>query len=200
MGTNSQVRRAIVGGMHRLPDFALTADGPASAGLRAHGITDYRSAAAWIEGLPYGRGRGRDELDVLTELRGTCSTKHALLARAAREHSVAVELVLGIYLMDGDNTPGVGEALARHGLARVPEAHCVLRWQGEYVDITRAGSRGVPEFMYTEVLKPEDIAVHKIAVHRAYLLKWISTQLPGWTLERVWAAREACIAALAVTA
>jgi hypothetical protein len=181
----------------RLPDLPLRSLGPAAAACLAHGLRDYRAAAACVSRLPYGRGRGRDDLAILAEGRGTCSTKHALLARLAHEHGVAVELVLGIYLMDGSNTPGVGETLAAHGLTAIPEAHCVLRWRGEFIDLTRPGIRDPPSFLHAQVISPADIVARKLEIHRDFLATWLPDHLPAWTLERLWQAREACIAALA---
>lgn len=180
----------------RLPDFPLRSPGPATAVCLDHGLRDYRSAAARVARLPYGRGRDRDDLAILAEGRGTCSTKHALLARLAHEHAVAVELVLGIYRMDGSNTPGVGEVLAAYGLAAIPEAHCVLRWRGEVIDLTRPEIREPPPFLHTQVITPADIVARKPQIHRDFLATWLPDHLPGWTLERLWQAREACIAAL----
>jgi len=56
---------------------------------------------------------------VHTEGRGTCTTKHALLAELATEQRLPVALVLGIYLMNERNTPSVGSVLARHGLTEI---------------------------------------------------------------------------------
>jgi hypothetical protein len=182
----------------RLPEFPLRPVGPAASAFLERGVESYRDAAELVWRLPYGRGSGRDELRVLDERRGTCSTKHALLARLAREHSVAVELVLAIYMMDERNTPGVGSVLTSHGLTTLPEAHCLLRWEGVEVDLTRAGAPALTgPWLSTSVIAPEDIAEHKIAVHRRFMAQWMVANLPGWRLESLWRAREACIAALA---
>jgi hypothetical protein len=180
----------------RLPDFPLISAGPATQGCRERGMGSYREVALWALQLPYGRGADREDLAILREGRGTCSTKHALLARLAREHGVDVELVLGIYLMDGRNTPGVGRVLATHGLPAIPEAHCVLRWNRQYIDLTRAGARE-PSFIHEECIRPEDIVTRKVATHRRFMAQWMTTNLPGWTLDSAWRVREACIAALA---
>ncbi len=183
--------------MHRLPDFPLLPRGPASRAGLARGLGDFRAAAAFVAHLPYGRGRGRDDLAILDEGRGTCSTKHALLARLAREHDVAVALILGIYLMDGANTPGVGAVLAAHGLTAIPEAHCVLRWQHHTIDLTRPNITALPTFLREEAIAPEDIVTRKPRLHREFLAGWLPTNLPDWTLADLWRVREACIAALA---
>lgn len=74
---------------------------------------------------------------VLTEGRGTCSTKHAL-QRSLQPNSTYRSLsCLGIYLMSEPNTPGVGSVITRHGLAEIPEAHCYLMHDGVRIDVTR---------------------------------------------------------------
>lgn len=184
--------------LSRLPEFPLRPLGPAAEAFLERGVDSYRSAAELVWRLPYGRGARRDDLLVLGERRGTCSTKHALLARLAREHGVDVQLVLVIYLMDERNTPGVGPVLASHGLTVLPEAHCVLRWEGADVDVTRRGGLELTgPWLLEMVITPEDIAELKVVVHRRFLAQWMVANLPGWTLESLWRAREACIAGLA---
>ncbi len=78
-----------------------------------------------------------DPLIVLTEQRGTCSTKHALLRRLAIEQNLDVALVLGIYEMAEQNTPGVGDILRKYELVLLPEAHCYLRMARRRIDVTR---------------------------------------------------------------
>lgn len=184
--------------LSRLPEFPLRPLGPASEAFLERGAPTYRAAAELVWRLPYGRGARRDDLAVLADRRGTCSTKHALLARLAREHSVGVALVLAIYMMDEQNTPGVGSVLMSHGLTTLPEAHCMLRWEGAYVDLTRSR---MPEltgpWLSETVIEPEDIVEHKVGVHRRFLAQWMVANLPGWRLESLWRAREACIAGLA---
>lgn len=97
--------------IERLPSVALHAERPLGLRFAALGLSDYRESARHVRNLPYGRNSDRSEWRlVLQEGRGTCSTKHALLAELARENSLPVALVLGVYEMDGANTPGVGAA------------------------------------------------------------------------------------------
>lgn len=184
--------------LSRLPEFALRPLGPAAQAFLGRGVETYRAAAELVWRLAYGRGAGRDDLQVLAERRGTCSTKHALLARLAREHDVDVRLMLVVYLMDGDNTPGVGSVLASHGLTVLPEAHCVLRWDGVDVDMTRrSGLEIAGPWLLEMEITPEDIVELKGVVHRRFLAQWMVANLPGWTLGSLWRAREACVVGLA---
>jgi hypothetical protein len=100
-----------------LPDFPLDPQLPLGGRFAALGLRRFHAAAEYVWRLPYGRTTDRaDYTAVLTERRGTCSTKHALLAATAREHAQPLQLVLGIYEMDERNTPGVGSILKQHGL------------------------------------------------------------------------------------
>ena len=129
-----------------LPSFALDAERPLGRRFAAMGISDYVEAARHVRSLPYGRNADRSDWRlVLEEGRGTCSTKHALLAELARENGLPVSLMLGVYEMDGANTPGVGAVLEHHGLPFVPEAHCYLAHDGRRVDLTREGAGDGPE-------------------------------------------------------
>src|SRR5262245_37335349 len=99
-----------------LPEHPLAVAGPESEAFLRAGCKTYRSAARTLHALPYGRNSDREDFRlVLIEQRGTCSTKHALLAALALEQQLDVALTIGIYDMSERNTPGVGRVLAAHG-------------------------------------------------------------------------------------
>ena len=180
----------------RLPDFALDASRPLGAKFAALGIRDYRAAARHVRSLPYGRNSDRSDWRlVLNEGRGTCSTKHALLAELAHENGRRVALVLGVYEMDGTNTPGVGAVLKHDGLSRVPEAHCYLAYKGARVDVTRQGGGGqIRRFLYEEEIEPRQIGDYKVEAHKRFVCLWAAER--GLDPGHVWRVREECIAAL----
>jgi hypothetical protein len=185
-----------------LPASILKPGGPVAAAFIALDIEDYRSAARYLRGLTYGRNSNRtDPLSVLREQRGTCSTKHALLARLAAEQQLPIRLMLGIYEMSERNTPGVGRVLEKYGLAFVLEAHCYLMYRNDRIDITRAadGAEPIAKFLHEEVISPEQIADYKVGVHQRFLRNWIETVPSAHTmsLDAAWKIREECIAALA---
>jgi len=187
-----------------LPSVSLQPAGPLAATLMARGITDFRDAGRYLQELPYGRTADRvDFRAVLSEGRGTCSTKHALLAALAQELELGVSLTLGIYEMHERNTPGVGSTLARYGLASIPEAHCYLTYEGSRIDITRSGTHPtepITRFLHEEAIVPEQIGDYKVMVHQRCIRDWVSKHaeaVGGRSFEEVWHIREACIAALA---
>ena len=182
----------------KLPGVTLHAERPLGRRFAALGLGDYREAARHVRNLPYGRNSDRSEWQlVLEEGRGTCSTKHALLAELACENSLPVALVLGIYEMDGANTPGVGAVLREHGLRCVPEAHCYLAHEGSRVDLTRerGGVEQIEGFLHEEEIEPHQIGEYKVQAHREFVRRWAGRR--GLDPARVWRAREECIAALA---
>jgi hypothetical protein len=184
-----------------LADRPFSATGPLTARFQAAGVRDFAGAARHLLTLPYGRITDREKFWlVLEEGRGTCTTKHALLAELAREQAIDVQLTLGIYEMHERNTPGVGRVLSAHGLTYIPEAHCYLLHQGRRIDITGVppGADPIERFLYEEPITVEQIGPYKIELHQRFLRNWITRTVKarGRSLEEIWRIREACIAAL----
>jgi len=168
---------------------------PISSQFSARGARTFGDAAALTASLPYGRNSDRtDPHLVLIENRGTCSTKHALLALLAEELELDVQLTLGIYEMDGGNTPGVENVLVAAGLSAVPEAHCYLRASDERIDVTRNVSSDKSPFaalLYEEAIIPAQIGDYKAKMHRDFVRSWAEKR--GLDAELVWNVREQCI-------
>jgi hypothetical protein len=186
-----------------LSRFPLKRAGEISTAFIGLGIRDWRSAAEMVNRLPYGRNASpSDKIAVLRERRGTCSTKHALLRRLAIEQDLEIELVMGIYLMSGRNTPGVGDVLVRYGLKALPEAHCYLRSGKRRIDVTRVMEphpvESIAQFLHEEAISPDQIGEYKVNVHRRFLQPWMASLDPKipYTLDEIWDIREECIAAL----
>lgn len=181
-----------------LPEASLGAAGPDSESLLRVGCDSYRSAARYLHALPYGRNTDRANFRlVVSEQRGTCSTKHALLAAVALEQNLPVSLTIGIYDMNEANTPGVGRVLSARGLDSIPEAHCYLGYAGFRVDITRSGispQAPIADFHEEWAIEPSQIGVHKLALHQQYLRDWLREHRNlSFSFEEVWRIREACI-------
>jgi hypothetical protein len=186
-----------------LPDVPLSRRDRITAAFRERGAVSVQQAGRLLQSLPYGRNTdGGRPLAVLEESRGTCSTKHALLARLAEEQELPIYLTLGIYEMSEANTPGVGAVLERFDLAFVIEAHCYLVFDGARIDVTRvldSASQPIERFLHEERITPDQIGSHKQQLHRRMLGEWIDSNpdvARGHDVDRLWNIREACIAAL----
>lgn len=182
-----------------LPDFPLQHHSFTAQQFLALGIHTYRDAAYYVHSLPYRRNSNRGDFTlVLNERHGTCSTKHALLVQIAHDHDQPVDLLLGMYEMNEDNTPGVGAVLQRYGIDALPEAHCCLLYKKEHIDITRqheSPARTI-HFLVQEVIQPSQIGEYKVSRHHSFLLQWCAAT--GLNFESVWNIREECIATLSL--
>ena len=194
--SETNVDRERSSGVELLPNFILNRKARLGAAFVSLGKRDYHAAARHVRRLPYGRNSDRADYGaVVEEGRGTCSTKHALLAALARDHGLPVELRLGIYEMNGRNTPGVGPVLARYGPGGVPEAHCYLAYHGARVDLTRVvPTAPIENFLYEETIEPAGIGSYKVGLHRRFVREWASER--GLDFDLVWGIREECIGAL----
>jgi len=165
------------------------------------GLKTWGDLVAFVEALPYGRNSNRSDFTlVLTEKKGSCSSKHALLKSIATENGFdEVEHILGIYKMNESNTPGVGEIKLTSQISYIPEAHTYLRIAGEYFDYTNQETsygRILTDVMKEIVIQPEDVVVKKVEIHRDFIEYWIQEMELDISLEEVWKQREACIANL----
>jgi hypothetical protein len=174
--------------------------GPATRLACSRGLTTFGCLVEHVCKLPYGRNSDRtDWMLVLPEQQGTCSTKHAFLAAVGRENRLDVRLVLLVYVMDQDNTPGISSVLLSNGLSSLPEAHCLLRTPYGLIDAThpphpRIGPPGYP--LHAEEIEPDGIGAHKVAIHKKLLSSCLAAHQVSMTLTEAWSVREACIAAL----
>ena len=191
--------------LEALPAVRLGTGGPTTAAFIERGVSSFRDAARFVAALPYGRNSNHsDHLMVLSESKGTCSTKHALLARLAREQNLPISLCVGIYEMDGLNTPGVADVLKTHGLTSIPEAHCYLKRGSQRIDVTVAGTNAAREpierFFVEVEISPEQVRRYKVQLHQEFVHSWMkATSLPrAFTFEQLWAIREARIHALEI--
>ena len=186
-----------------LPETMLPVTGVTGALFLERGVSNFRAAGRYLHQFPYGRNTDRaDFRSVLVEGRGTCSTKHALLAELAREQQIPVRLTLGIYEMHEHNTPGVGNVLDKYGLPFVLEAHCYLTYESVRIDVTRSGiepTELILEFFHEETITPEQIGDYKVQLHQRFLREWLTSAdfLRKRSFNEIWKIREECIAALA---
>jgi hypothetical protein len=180
--------------------FTIRPAGTLCEAIIASGFSNFEQLAIHVRSLQYGRIRSPGHpLGVLEERRGTCSSKHRLLAAVAHESGhLEVELTVGIYEMSEQNTPGVGATLASASLRSVPEAHCYLTVDGQRFDFTGLPSGPASPFdslMSEHTVRPCDLVESKPRLHRAAIATW--AMAAGIAEEIVWTTREACIAALA---
>jgi hypothetical protein len=181
-------------------DFFLSGPGPLSAQLNELGFDTFAAVAEHVRGLPYGRIPACDDAMAVIRLqRGTCSSKHRLLAAVAHECGhTDVALTVGLYEMSERNTPGVGAVLAAAGLQAIPEAHCYLTYQEKRYDFTGlpAGHSSPFDSLIEErAMTPDTLPGDKARYHQEAIRRW--AQARGLDPAPLWHLREQCIALLA---
>ena len=185
-----------------LPDFQLKESFHYSDLFRSKGITTFHEACAHIAALPYGRNSKRDDFSlVLTEGRGSCSSKHALLAALAEENGREdIELIAGIFLMSEATHRKLSGFFDDKPYNVIPECHCYLRYKRERFDFTDTSntmSRIAPKIVREQRIEPHQVVDWKPKIHQEYLKSWLlrNPQIDR-DLETMWIEREECIARL----
>ncbi|WP_343636848.1 hypothetical protein [Fluviicola sp.] len=180
-------------------DFQLTSGEPYSARFREAGIDSFVQACEFVAQLPYGRNANREDFGlVLSEGKGTCSSKHALLASLALENGhPEVELIAGIFLMNEETHAKLNVFFTGKSYSNIPECHCYLRFQGErfdYTDTSNGLERIAPKIVREQRIDPNQVTDWKIMIHKHYLQGWL-TRNPSFqlTLEELWKDREEAI-------
>jgi hypothetical protein len=180
-------------------DFSIQNCGKLSDYVLNLGFKRFVPLAEYVRALGYGRtSNSQDILAVVREQKGTCGSKHLLLASLAHECGhTDIQLMVGIYQMCEDNTPGVGEVLERAGLKSIPEAHCYLRYKDSRYDFTglkNGISSPFDSLSLEQVVTPSDLAEVKNTLHRQEIGKF--ARRLKLDPDAVWRIREACIKVL----
>lgn len=184
-------------------DFELTSSEPYSLRFREAGIHSFKAACDFIARLPYGRNANREDFSlVFSEGKGTCSSKHALLASLALENAhPEVELIAGIFLMNGETHPQLAAFFQDKPYPNIPECHCYLRVKGErfdFTDTSNALERIAPKLVREQRIDPHQVSDWKIVIHKDYLQRWLNRNPAfGMSLEEIWKDREEAIGWLA---
>ena len=179
-------------------NFSLNS-GEFSVLFRAYGITTFEKACQFVKNIPFGRiSEINDFKLVLTENRGTCSSKHALLAILAEENGqTEIELIAGIFLMNEITHPVLNDFFKDKSYKSIPEMHCYLRYANNRFDFTSALDSMV--FIETKIVReqriePQQVGDWKKVLHQDYLQKWLNRNAElQISLEDLWQDREECI-------
>ncbi len=166
------------------------------------GIESWNQLTEYVKNLPYGRNENRTDFGiVLSEKKGTCSSKHALLKNIADLNNVPnIDLVIGIYRMNELNTPKIGTELTNNSIEFIPEAHCYLKINGKRTDFTTKKSefkKIEKDIIQEKEIEPKQVAKFKVEYHKEFIKNWLKETNSEFEFEQMWRIREKCIANLA---
>jgi len=141
------------------PDKSISDVGIISAKFLSLGIHTFIEACRYVHFLPYGYNTDRDDLMILfKENKGTCTTKHAVIATLAAEQNLPIDKSIGIYAMTEDVVTGTKKILIKYDLPYVPMIHCFLVYGKYRVDLSEGNNNGknrsLEEFLYTQKVEP----------------------------------------------
>jgi len=183
-------------------NFKINSDKEISQLFLKNNCSDFHSASEFIRNLPYRRNLNKDNLaTVFTDNCGTCSTKHAVLQKLAEEnYQTDFKLILGIFKMNGNNTPQIKSVLETYNIDYIPEAHNYLKFKNEVLDFTKKNSSEndfINNLLEETEIQSHQINQFKIEFHKNYLEKWLdeNPKIP-YTLDELWKIRELCIQAM----
>jgi hypothetical protein len=141
------------------PDAAISGSGDISRAFLDLGIDRFHLACKHVHQLAYGYNSDRDDMMTLfTEKKGSCTTKHAVIATLAAELALPVHKHIGIYAMTEAIVTGTAPILAEYNLPCIPMVHCFLT-DGQYrVDLTEGNQNGknqaIEVFLHAEQVIP----------------------------------------------
>ena len=180
-----------------LPGADIRGSGVISNEFLRRGITRFKDACRYVHQLPYGYNSERDDLLILfKEGRGSCTTKHAVVATLAEELGLPIVKNIGIYGMTEDLVTGTNDILDQYNLPYVPMVHCFLVFRDYRVDLTEGNDNGknrpIEQFLYTEKVIPnisgkDEYLLYRNALRDRILLR---EELRVVDIKRILQARE----------
>ncbi|PRD46082.1 hypothetical protein [Sphingobacterium haloxyli] len=153
--------------MDTIKEFNINPVGVISKEFLNHGVHTFHEACLFVINLPYKRNTDKENPKaIFIDKCGTCSTKHALLKQLRMEHDMDdIKLVIGVFEMNGINTPQILDTLTKYELEFIPEAHTYLKYQNECFDFTKAGSSPtdfMDYLMFEKEILPKQINKYKV--------------------------------------
>ena len=179
-------------------DYKLISKDELTELAKSYELNSWNELTNFVKELPYGRNKNRNDLKlVLTEKKGSCSSKHALLKAIADLNNVPnIKLILGIYKMTQINTPKIGNVLTETYLEFIPEAHCYLKVGEQRLDLTDKSSdiKKIETDIIQEIeIEPKQIAKFKVDYHKTFIKNWIIENNIVLNFNQIWSIRETCI-------
>ena len=180
-----------------LPDKPITEAGPVTKKFLELGIESFHTACRYVHELPYGYNSNREDVMILfQENKGSCTTKHGVIATLAEEIDLPIGKTVGIYALTEDIVTGADQILSKYALPYLPMIHCFLESGDRRVDLTEGNNNGknkpLDEFLYTEKVDPMISGKDEYMIYRRVLKDDILQRgaMKGIDLRRILYARE----------
>ncbi|MHA1509940.1 MAG: hypothetical protein ACTSO6_14700 [Promethearchaeota archaeon] len=137
----------------KLPDAEINLVGEFSIKFLDLGIKTFRGACDYVHKIEYGYNTDyEDKMIFFKEKKGSCTTKHAVIAGLAQELEIPLYKHICVYKFTEEITTGVNEILEKYEIPYIPLVHCFLVYKNYRFDLTEGNHNGKK--------KPIDDCIH----------------------------------------
>ncbi len=127
----------------KLPDVEIIPVGEFSEKFLEMGISTFIDACNYIHDIDYGSNTNyEDRMILFKENKGTCTSKHAVIASLAQELKIPLFKHICVYKFTEEITTGVVKILKQYEIPYVPMVHCFLVYENYRFDLTEGNRNG----------------------------------------------------------
>ncbi len=142
-----------------LPDAEIKPLGIISKKFLELGIKSFKEACLYIHNAEYGYNADyEDKMVFFKEGKGTCTSKHATIAKLAEELNIPLYKRVGVYKFGEDVTIGANEILQKYNVPYAPMVHCFLEYKDFRFDLTEGNKNGkkkpINDLIHSEKVSP----------------------------------------------
>ncbi len=143
----------------KLPDAKITPSGEMSRKFLELGIKSFKEASEYVHNVDYGYNSNYDDhMIFFKEKKGSCTSKHAVIAALAKELNIPLYKHVGIYKFIEEVSTGTNEILDKYHVPFVPMIHCFLVYKNLRFDLTEGNCNGKKKtlegFIHEERVEP----------------------------------------------
>jgi hypothetical protein len=171
----------------KLPDAEIIPVGEFSKKFLDLGIITFKDACNYVHDIDYGSNTNyEDRMILFKENKGTCTSKHAVIAGLAQELNFPLFKHVCVYKFTEEITTGVNEILKQYEIPYVPMVHCFLVYENYRFDLTEGNRNGkktpINECIHSEKVDPFISRKDEYLLFKKVLKEKI---LPSKEMERV---------------
>ena len=183
-----------------LPQLDITPSGEISSKFLNIGINTFQEACNYVHNLEYGYNSDADDRWILfKELKGSCTTKHGVIAGLAEELKVPLYKHVGIYKFTEEIVKGAQKIIDKYEIPYITMVHCFLVYNNYRFDLTEGNFNGkessIEKFLHEEQVEPFISRKDEYLLYRRALEEKIlpSPDLAGISIKIILKAREEAI-------
>jgi len=143
----------------KLPEADIKPVGELSKKFLDLGIKTFKDACNYVHDIDYGYNTNyEDKMIFFKEKKGTCTSKHAIIAGLAQELNIPLFKHVCVYKLIEEITTGVSNILKQYKIPYVPLTHCFLVYENYRFDLTEGNRNGkktpINECIHSERVDP----------------------------------------------